>query len=129
MILFGLLADAILLLHLGVVIFIVGGLLLIWWGHVRGWDWTKTWRFRLLHLAAILLVVAEAWLGIDCPLTVLENWLRRQAGETAYDGGFIQNAVSSVLYYDFDPWVFTLAYSLFAAVVIVTWWKCPPSKP
>jgi len=125
---YGVLADIVLLLHLGVVLFIVGGLALIWAGRACSWQWVNTWRFRLIHLAAILVVVAEAWLGIACPLTVLERWLRNRAGERFGEGGFIQNWIHSILFYDFEPWVFTLAYTLFALLVIATWWKLPPRK-
>jgi len=125
---YGLLADLVLLLHFGVVVFIVGGLAMTWVGHSQGWRWVRTWRFRLLHLAAILVVVSEAWLGIVCPLTSLEHWLRRQAGDSVTDAGFIENWVQSVLFYDFEPWVFTLAYTLFAALVVASWWKIPPQK-
>jgi len=125
-------ADFVLLLHLAVVVFIIGGLVLTWVGHFRGWRWISTWRFRLVHLAAIMFVVAEAWLGIICPLTSLEIWLRASAGqassEITIERGFIQHWVQAILFYDFEPWVFTLAYTLFAAVVVATWWKIPPQK-
>ena len=43
------LADAVLVLHLGVVLFILVGLLLIVAGNVRGWAWANAWWFRLAH--------------------------------------------------------------------------------
>ena len=39
---------------------------------------------RLAHLAAIAVVVAESWLGLTCPLTTLESWLRARAGVAPY---------------------------------------------
>jgi hypothetical protein len=72
-----LLADAVLLLHLAVVLFVVGGLVLVWVGHARrdtrGWGWVDRPWFRALHLLAIVVVVLQAWLGVTCPLTTLES--------------------------------------------------------
>jgi Protein of Unknown function (DUF2784) len=74
------LADAVLLLHVAVVLFVVGGLLLVVFGNLRGWAWVNARWLRLAHLAAIGVIVAETWLGLVCPLTTLEMWLRAQAG-------------------------------------------------
>ena len=76
------LADAVLALHVGVVAFVVLGLVLILVGGVRHWRWVRGWTFRLAHLAAIAIVVAESWLGIECPLTTLERVLRATAAGT-----------------------------------------------
>ena len=77
---YALLADAVLVLHTGIVLFVVGGLLLVVLGNWRGWPWVNRPWFRLAHLAAITAVVAESWLGLTCPLTTLEWWLRARAG-------------------------------------------------
>ena len=65
-------ADAVLVLHVGIAAFIVGGLLLVVVGNLRGWRWVNRRGFRISHLAAIAIVVAEAWFGAACPLTTLE---------------------------------------------------------
>ena len=62
-------ADAVLVLHFLFIVFVVGGLVLVVVGNLRSWRWVNTWWFRLAHLAAIGVVVAEAWLGVMCPLT------------------------------------------------------------
>ena len=121
-----LLADAVLALHLGVVAFVVGGLAAIVVGHRRGWRWTADLRFRLAHLAAIGFVVAEAWLGIVCPLTTLEMWLREQARAAVYAGSFIEHWLQRLLFHDAPGWVFTLAYTLFGLAVAAAWWRFPP---
>ena len=121
-----LLADAVLALHLGVVVFVVGGLVAIVVGHRRGWQWAADLRFRLLHLAAIGFVVAEAWLGLTCPLTTLEMALRARAGGAVYAGGFVEHWLQRLLYFDAPPWVFVLGYSLFGLLVALAWWRCPP---
>ena len=122
------LADAVLLLHFSLVVFVVGGLLLVLAGNLCDWRWVNTWWFRVLHLAAIGIVVAEAWLGMVCPLTTLENWLRGQAGQATYSASFIEHWVQRLLYYDAPPWVFTLGYTMFALMVVAAWWFFPPGN-
>jgi hypothetical protein len=122
------LANAVLVLHVAIVLFVVGGLLLIVWGNWRRWRWVNAWWFRLAHLAAIGTVVAEAWLGVTCPLTTLEAWLRVRAGASVYGGGFIEHWLQRLLYYDAPAWVFTLGYTLFALLVVLAWWRFPPRR-
>ena len=121
-----LLADMVLSLHLAIVSFVIGGLVFIIVGNLRTWTWVNAVWFRLAHLAAIAVVVAEAWLGVACPLTSLEMWLRAKARATTYDGSFIEHWLQRVLYYEAPAWVFTLGYSLFGLVVVATWWYFPP---
>jgi hypothetical protein len=123
-----LLANTVLVLHLAIVAFVVGGLVLIVAGNLRGWPWVNRPWFRLLHAAAIATVVAEAWFGLTCPLTTLEMWLRAQAGGPTYSGGFIEHWLHSLLYYDAPAWLFTVAYTAFAAVVAFTWIRFPPRR-
>lgn len=129
------LANAVLVLHVGVVLFVVGGLLLIVLGHWRrhrhpgAWRWVDAWWFRLAHLAAIGVVVAESWYGMVCPLTTLEAWLRVRAGAPVDGGsGFVEHWLQRLLYYDAPAWVFTLGYSLFALLVAWAWWRFPPRR-
>jgi hypothetical protein len=117
-----LLADFILIVHFGFVLFVVGGLALIWAGAMAGWDWVRGPRFRLAHLAAILFVAAESLVGVWCPLTVWEDALRGHAG----DKSFIARWIHRAMFYDFPEWVFTVAYCAFAAAVIATWWRVRP---
>lgn len=125
---FQLLADAVLSLHVAVVVFVVGGQVFIIVGNLRAWHWVNALWFRLVHLAAIAVVIAEAWIGAACPLTSLEMWLRTRARSTAYAGSFIEHWFQRILYYDAPAWAFTLAYSAFGLVVIATWWYLPPSS-
>lgn len=120
------LADLVLVLHFAIVIFVVGGLAMVLLGNWRRWRWVNGWLFRWGHVAAIGVVVVQAWLGQVCPLTTLESWLRVQAGSLAYQASFVEYWVQRLLYFDAPWWVFTLAYTMFGALVLLAWWRYPP---
>ncbi|MDP4537788.1 DUF2784 domain-containing protein [Alkalimonas collagenimarina] len=119
-------ADVILLLHGFIVIFVMGGLLFTLIGGIRQWSWVRNPVFRLLQLAIVLVVVVQSLRGRYCPLTYWEVDLRRAAGQSAYDSSFIEFWVSNLIYYDAPAWVFTLGYSIFFFVVVLSWWLYPP---
>lgn len=122
----GLLADAVLVVHALFVAFVVVGQVVILAGLALGWAWVRGWRFRVAHLVAIGIVVGQAWLGVLCPLTILENALRARAGEAGYGTSFIQYWLHRVIFYEAEPWVFTAAYTAFGALVLATWaWGRP----
>ncbi len=111
------LADVVLAVHFGFVLFVIGGLALTWLGAAAGWRWVRHFWFRATHLAAIAFVAGEALLGFWCPLTVWEAGLR---GGTA-NKSFMAEWVHRLLYYDLPEWIFTVAYVLFGLVVAATW--------
>ena len=82
------LADAVLVLHLGFVLFVVLGALL-----VLRWP-TLAW----LHIPAAIWGVLIEFTGWICPLTPLENSFRERGGEAGYSGGFIQHYIQPLLY-------------------------------
>lgn len=123
-----LLADALLAVHALFIAFVVLGQVLILAGVARRWAWIRNPRFRLAHLLAIGFVAAEAWWGMDCPLTVWENRLRRAAGGAAYDESFLAHWLHRICFFDLPPLFFTVAYTVFAAVVALTWFLAPPRR-
>ena len=98
-------------------------------GNMLSWPWVNSLWFRLAHVLAIGVVVAQAWLGEVCPLTVLESWLRVQAGSPSYSKSFVEHWVQRLLFYEAPFWVFTLAYSVFGLLVLASWWSFPPGTP
>jgi hypothetical protein len=118
------LADLILIAHFAFVLFVVGGLVLVWIGTAANWHWVRNWWFRSAHLAAIFLVAAEALLGMMCPLTVWEDALRRAPTEASFIARWLHRA----LFYSVPEWVFTIAYVLFALAVAVTFRLAPPRR-
>jgi hypothetical protein len=121
-----LLADALLFLHVLVVLFVVGGLVLVLVGGPLRWRWVRHRGFRLLHLAAVAFIVIQTWLGQLCPLTIWEQDLRLLAGQAGYGGGFIEHWLSRLLYFDAPWWVFVLAYTVFGGAVLASWWWVAP---
>lgn len=119
-------ADGLLILHVTVVLFIVAGLALIIVGGLRGWSWVHNRWFRIAHLVAIGVVIAQAWAGLLCPLTVWEQALRQRAGAATYPGSFIAHWLETLLYYQAPMWVFALIYSAFGALVVIAWYRVRP---
>lgn len=123
-----LLADAVLIVHFAIVLFVIGGLVFVVVGNLRRWHWVNRLWFRVTHLAAIGIVVAQAWLGRICPLTMLESWLREQAGQASYSATFVEHWVQRVLYFEAPPWLFAVAYTVFGILVLAAWWCFPPGR-
>lgn len=119
-------ADAVLVVHVLFVLFVVAGLLLVFAGRLLHWSWVRNPWFRLAHLAAIAIVVVQSWLGILCPLTTLEMALRERGGEATYAGGFIAHWLGALLYYQAPAWVFTATYSAFGVLVVLSWFWVRP---
>ena len=135
---YGLLADAVLVVHFAFVAFVVLGLLAVWAGRFLRWSWVRNFWFRLAHLLAIGIVVGEALGGVICPLTAWEARLRELAGATGdHQGSFIQYWVHRLMFFEASQGVFTGIYVLFFALVVASaWWvkprwpsRKPPSSP
>lgn len=102
------LADAVVVIHLGFIVFVaVGGLL--------AWRWRKViWA----HMASVAWGIGIVWLGFDCPLTPLERNLRDRGGEDVYRESFVDRYVEGVVYPEqYTPHLRALA----AALIIVAW--------
>ena len=123
-----LLADAILLIHSLFIVFVLLGQICIVVGGLRHWIWVRRRGFRLVHLAAIVIVALQSWAGMLCPLTVWENALRQAAGETAYSGTFVSHWLGKLVYHDLPQWVFMTVYTLFGLVALASWFIVKPEK-
>ena len=82
------LADGVLLIHLLFIAFAVGG----GWLALR-WRWMP-----LLHVPALAWGVTVEFTGWTCPLTPLENALRRAGGAAAYTESFIEHYLLPLIY-------------------------------
>ena len=84
----GLAADALVVLHLGFVLFVVLGGLLVY--RRPGWAW--------VHVPAFAWGAVIEFNNWVCPLTPLEQRWRSAAGEDAYSGGFVEHYLLPLLY-------------------------------
>jgi hypothetical protein len=126
--LFSVLADMVLVLHFAVAVFVVAGLPAIVIGNALGWRWVNTYRLRFAHLAAIGIIVLQAWCGKYCALTDLESWLRTRAGGQPYGQSFIGHWLQRILYCEAPMWAFALVYTAFGLLVLWAWLRFPPAK-
>jgi hypothetical protein len=120
-----LLADLILVVHALIILFIVAGLPLTWFGAWRGWAFVRQSAFRITHLLAIAFVVAQTWLDQLCPLTVWEAQLRRDAGQAHHDQQFIAWWLGELIFVDAPLGVLAWVYTLFGLAVVLTLWWVP----
>jgi Protein of Unknown function (DUF2784) len=82
------LADAVVVVHLGFIAFVAGGPLLAW----------RRPRLIWWHLPALAWAGWGVVVGVTCPLTPLEQHLRRLAGQEGYEGGFVDHYLEGVVY-------------------------------
>src|ERR1700744_5066735 len=122
-------ADVVVIVHMLYVLVVVLGLPAIWLGILLRHQWVRNFWLRVGHLTMILIVVGEAWAGVTCPLTIWERQLRSAAGQAAYRGAFLANLVHDLLFYDAEPWVFTVIYTVFGALVVGSFLLAPPRWP
>ena len=122
------LADIVAIIHLGYVVFVILGFILIVVGIIFKWRWIRNPWFRILHLGAILAVAMEAIVGVHCPLTMLEFRLRYPTGPFRERGSFIGTLIDSILFYDAPGWLFTAVYCGFAIAVFITFIMAPPAR-
>ena len=117
------LADLVLVLHLAFILFVVAGGLL-----ALRWQWAP-----LVHLPAALWGVFVEVSGGVCPLTPLENALRRAAGASGYSGGFIEHYLVPTIY----PVALSHRVGLLLAGLVVlanafaysiVWWRCGSAR-
>ncbi|MGH7499686.1 MAG: DUF2784 domain-containing protein [Gemmatimonadales bacterium] len=82
------LADLVLALHLGFILFVaLGGLLLL-----------RSPRLAYVHLPSAVWGALIEFMGGQCPLTPLEQYLRRQGGGEGYSGGFVEHYLTAAIY-------------------------------
>ena len=88
--LYRVLADAVVLVHLGFILFVATGALLTWRWPALVWA----------HLPALAWGAGTVAIGFPCPLTSIEQGLRDRAGTGGYEGGFVDHYIEDVVYPD-----------------------------
>lgn len=92
--LYGIAADIVVAIHLGWILFIIGGAAI---------GWKIAW-VKWLHVASLIFSICLQVFSWICPLTHLEFWLRSRdpAGE-AYSGTFIRHYLERWVYWEAPP--------------------------
>ena len=118
------LGQLVLAIHLAVIAFNVAGLIIIPLGGALGWRWVRIRWWRLLHLASLAVVAAQAALGRACFLT---EWQDGLTGGGARDP-LIMRWVNGVIYWPLPMWAFTAGYLAIFGYVIALWVLVPPRR-
>lgn len=128
-----LLANAISLFHLGYVLFVVLGLVLIYVGWAFKWKWVRNFWFRIIHLAMIAIVVLETAVGWTCPLTTWEVQLRQAGGQDGWGSeDFVARCVNAVMFFEPNPdhkIYFTIGYFVVGALIFLACILVRPNWP
>jgi hypothetical protein len=128
---FSFLADLVEASHVAFLVFTLIGQIVIFIGIALKWQWVRNPWFRCLHLACIVFVAFEYIVGMECPLTDLEVYLRDLAGETRNaDASFIGRLMHRSVFIfegvDTSHWGFLVGYVSFALLVLATFYFAPP---
>ena len=123
-----LLADFIVAVHAGYIVFVLLGQVFIWIGLMLGWAWVRNPWFRIIHVLAIVVVALEAVVGMPCPLTVWEDELRIAAGVPVQESTFVGRIAHALIRVDipFDHWLLQSSYYIVAALILITFVLAPP---
>ncbi|MCK4466951.1 MAG: DUF2784 domain-containing protein [Desulfobacterales bacterium] len=120
-------ADVILLIHFLFVAFVVLGFIFIWIGYFTKQKFARNAKFRICHILVMGIVLCESLIGMICPLTEWENYLRVRGGQDqVYETSFMKEWIHKIMFFDFSELTFVIVYALFFAVILLTFWVIPP---
>ncbi len=120
------LADAVLAVHVAVILFNVFGMVAIPAGGWFGWRWVHVLWWRALHVAMLAMVALQALMGRACFLTL---WQASLLGDGASRAPLIVHWVGRLVFWPLPVWVFAVLYVTVFLYVIALWWLVPPTWP
>ena len=111
---FCLLADGVVFIHfLWILFLILGGIPGVRYNAVKK-----------LHLAGLGFAVLVQVLGVYCPLTYLEVWLRMRCDpQSAYSGSFISHYIERIVYWEVSRSALFTATALLVVFNLAMYWK------
>lgn len=115
-------AELILALHIVVIAFNIGGLVVIPLGAHLRWPWVRVRWWRRLHVVSWAVVALQALLGRACFLTLMQA----DASVSAERTPLIARWVNALVYWPIPLWAFTVLYVVLFGVVLWLWWAVPP---
>lgn len=113
-----LLADLVMVVHAAFSLFVVVGLIFILAGLLLRWNWINHRPFRVIHLAATLIVVARVWLGVPCPFSVVEDRLRTKTSSPCVFAPIFHDALRSMAFRRNDANRFMRSATILGLVVV-----------
>lgn len=119
------LAEAILAAHVAIILFNVFGLVATPLGAMLGWRFVRILWWRLLHIAALAAVAAQALLGRACFLTL---WQAEFGGTGGPPTPLIVGWVDRLIYWPLPLWVFTALYVAIFLYALALFWLVPPRR-
>jgi len=122
------LAFAVLGVHVAVIAFNAGGLIVIPLGAWRGWPFVRVFWWRALHLALLVLVAVQALFGRACFLTLWQAALEQDAGAPASRAPLIARWIDSVIFWNLPIWVFAALYGVVLVYALALWRWVPPVR-
>lgn len=137
--LYKILADLVVLVHFGWILFVLWGFVLTVYGSIciyvlrvakdRSSAFFDRWIFRSIHVGGIVYVAILTVLGKLCPLTILENKLREQYDpELTYPGSFVMHYIQRIVYPEANFLLFVIPTMIIALFAIVMFIIRPPAK-
>ena len=125
---FASLADLVLALHVGVILFNLFGLVAVPLGAWRGWRFVRIPWWRALHLALLLGVAVQALAGRACLLTLWQAALTEAAGQAGDVRPLIRRWVEWLIFWPLPDWAFAVLYVAVLAYAAALWWLVPPRR-
>lgn len=122
------LADAVLFVHAGVVVFNIFWMLAIPVGGWRGWRFVRAFGWRVAHLASLAVVAIQPLLGRYCFLTIWQEEFASAAGP-ASEPNLVERIATAIVFWPLPPWIFVYLYVAAVVWAGLMWWLVPPDHP
>jgi len=91
--------------------------------------WLRSPTFRWIHFGGMMATALFAATGMYCPLTVWEETLRWKTDPGfTYEGSFLANHLSSILYPQIQPWILRSVSVFWGALTVVTMMVVKPVR-
>ena len=117
-------ADLVLAMHFCIVLFVIFGLVALPIGFLKNYSWTRNAKLRLAHMSVMGFITLESVLGLACPLTIIENTLRK----IEYQQSFVAYWISRFVYWDLPTYFFVILYFSCLLWSLVFWKLHPPQS-
>jgi hypothetical protein len=123
-----LLANLVAFIHIGYFLFIVVGAVAIVVGPRLGWRWIRHLPFRILHVAAVYVVLFEETFGIPCPLSMMQWTLRTAGGGPPEATEGVGGVLDGLLFRTIPGWALDGMYWSLGVGLLLLLYLVPPAS-